>query len=251
MSPISYCDPMPSHLVIQSADRLTGTSSDFRVEIPTFARNGKVALLSASIPNTLYNIYSVNDTLSWYDDGEGLHSATLPHGGYGMTDLIAALSEVMEAADPAHTYTISYNPVTMKIKVESSNEMSLALSEGELLWKVLGFTGTTTTFPSYSHIADSVLRLDHPAYLLIDIGLPAADVVVTNWTRANYIVPMENISQYVQVYNRSSTFDQLQCYSLGAGVSTLNVRLMRPDGTLADLNGGDWTFVIGIECPNW
>lgn len=240
-----------SHLVVQSSDRLTGTSCDFRVEIPTFARNGKVALLSASIPNTLYNIYNVNDTLSWYDYSEGLHSTTIPHGAYGMTDLIATLSEYMEAADPAHTYTVSYNPVTMKIKIESSDQISLGLSEGDALWKILGFTSGLTTYPSYTHVGDSVLRLDHPAYLLIDIGLPAADVVVTNWTRANYIVPMENISQYVQVYNRSATFDQLQQYDLGAGVSTLNVRLMRPDGTLADLNGSNWSFVLGIECPNW
>ena len=241
----------PAHLVVQSADRQSGSSSDFRVQIPTFSRCGSVALLSASIPNTLYNINETNDTLSWYNV-ETLKTATIPHGAYGVTDLIAVLTEYMNDADPGNTYTVSYSPVTMKITVDADPEqISLALSEGDALWRVLGFTAGITTYPSYSHTGDSVLRLDFPAYLYIDIGLPAADVVNTAWTRANYIVPMENISQYVQVYNRSATFDQLQCYSLGAGVSTLNVRLMRPDGTLADLNGGDWSFVLGIEHPAW
>ena len=95
---------MPSHLVIQSADRQSGTSDDFRVQIPTFSRAGSVALLSASIPNTLYNIYSVNDTLNWLNV-EDLKTATMPHGAYGVTDLILALQEAMNAADLDNTYT--------------------------------------------------------------------------------------------------------------------------------------------------
>lgn len=240
---------MPSHLVIQSADRLTGTASDFRVQIPTFTRCGAVALLSASIPNTLYNVYSTNDYISWHRSGVD-YSVQILHGAYGITDLLTMLETQMNDTDAGGIYSASYSTVTMKLRISSGDAtFYLRLSEQDNhMWRILGFTDTIA---GEDQTGDSVVRLDFPAHLYLDIGLPGQDAVNTAWTRANYIVPMTNISQYVEVYNRSATFDQLQCYNLGAGVSTLHVRLCRPDGTLADLNGGDFTFVLGIEHPAW
>lgn len=240
---------MPSHLVIQSADRLSGTASEFRVQIPTFAGYGVVALLSASIPNTLYNITVVNNLVYWTRAAVP-YSATIPNGAYSVTDLLTALPAAMNNVDTGGVYSATYNTVTMKLTLVSTDPtFSLTLSnQTTAAWKVLGFQSTTNTTAGLIQVADSVIRLDFPPHLYIDIGLPGADVVNTQWVRANYIVPMTNISQYVEVYNRSSTFDQLQCYSLGNGVSSLYVRLCRPDGSIADLNGGEFTFVLGVEC---
>lgn len=242
---------MPSHLVIQSADRLHGTSSDFRVQIPSFSGVGRVALLSASIPNTLYNIYDVNDTIYWSRDGDE-YSAEIPDGAYGITDLLVVLGTIMETEDPGATYSAAYSPVTMKVSfISDAADFALLLSARlRAAWDVLGFKSTVDTAGGLIHTGDSVLRLDFPSHLYLDIGLPGADAVNTKFIRSNYIVPMTNISQYVEIYNKAATFSQLQCYSLGQGVSSLQVRLFRPDGTLADLNGADFSFVLGIECPN-
>ena len=242
---------MPTQLVIQSKDRLPGGSpSEFRVQIPTFAHTGEVALLSATIPNTLYNVYDANDTLSWSRGGTD-YSVQIPHGAYGISDILPVLGAMLSGADTGAGYNASYSPVTMKVTLTSTDPtFYLRLSaQTNSIWRILGWTTTTDTAPALTQTGDSVLRLDFPAHLYLDIGLPSANIVNTEWKRSNYIVPMENISQYVQIYNRMETWDQLQCYSLGAGVSSLLVRLMRPDGTLADLNGAEWTCVIGIERP--
>jgi hypothetical protein len=41
------------HLLIQSVDRISGTTDDFTVKIPPLMSVGQVSLLSASIPNTI------------------------------------------------------------------------------------------------------------------------------------------------------------------------------------------------------
>ena len=241
----------PQHLVVHSADRQTGNATDFRVVIPTFSKTGAVALLSASIPNTLYNVYDTCDTIYWNRSAVN-YSAVLSHGAYGITDLVSELGSLMTTTDAGGGYSISYSPVTMKLTVTSTDAtFYLRLSvQTNSMWEILGWTSTTNTAPALTQTGDSVVRLDFPPYLCIDIGLPGQDVVNTAWVRANYIVPMQNISQYVEVYHRNSTFDQLQCYSLGAGINTLNVKLTRPDGQIADLNGAEFSFVIGIEHPN-
>lgn len=244
---------MPQHLIIHSADRSSGTSSDFRVNIPVFKNAGQVALLSASIPNTLYNVFSGRNGISWTRGGVD-YSTTITSGAYGVTDLLAVVGAAMLAADGAGGYSVSYTPVTMKLSITSTDAsfyLRLAVQTNQM-WSTLGFTGTANTAPALTQIADSVIRLDHPSYLMIDISeLPSQDCVNTTWSRGNYIVPMSGISQYVEVYNRNTSFDQLQQYSLGAGVASLRVRLTRPDGTAADLNGAEWTFMIGIQCPCW
>jgi hypothetical protein len=242
---------MPTHLVINSADRQSGgTASEFRVSIPSFYGTGLVALLSASIPNTLYNISSAtnNNTIYW-SRAATPYSATLSDGAYAVTDLLTALPAAMNNADAGGVYSATYNTVTMKLTITSTDAtFSLTLSNRtNAAWNNLGFQSTTNTAGALSQVGDSVIRLDFPAHLYIDISLPGQDVVNTSWVRANYLVPMTNISQYVEVYNRASTFDQLQCYSLGNGVSSLYVRLLRPDGSVAQLNGGEWSFVLGVE----
>ncbi len=241
---------MPSHLVLYSVDRLPGGSaSEFRIQIPSFSGRGAVALLSASIPNTLYNIYSVNNMIYWTRAATP-YSAQFPDAAYSVTDVVAMLPVIMNAVDGAGVYTASYNTATMKLTIISTDAtFSLTLSNRTTAaWNELGFQSTTNTAGALTQTADSVIRLDFPPHLYIDIGLPGADVVNTKWVRANYLVPMSNISQYVEVFNSAVSFDQRQCYSLGNGVSSLYVRLLRPDGSVADLNGAEWTFALGIEC---
>src|SRR4051794_41009296 len=105
---------MASHLVIQSADRQTGTASEFRVQIPTFSTSGAVALLSASIPNTLYNVYTTNDYISWSRASTDYY-VQVPHGGYGVTDLLPVIEASMNGIDAGGSYTATYSTITMKL----------------------------------------------------------------------------------------------------------------------------------------
>ena len=83
------------HLLVQSADRITGTPNKFKVPINTLRNVGRVSLLSASIPNTLYNVTSANNSL--YFGGTGFHIAGIPPGAYNIYDLIVALETSMKS----------------------------------------------------------------------------------------------------------------------------------------------------------
>jgi hypothetical protein len=140
---------MPSHLVVQSKDRVVGTPSEFRVQIPTFRNTGAVALLSASIPNTLYNVYSANHYLSWSRAGTDYY-VQIPHGAYGISDLLPVLAAQLNAVDAGGSYNASYSTVTMKLTITSTDAtFYLRLSDQiDHIWKILGFTGTADTAPA-------------------------------------------------------------------------------------------------------
>jgi hypothetical protein len=235
-------------LLIQSVDRISGTTDDFTVKIPPLMSVGQVSLLSASIPNTMYNITALNNTICWTRGGA--LSATLSAGAYSVTDLCLALATAMDAADGVETYTVSYAPSTMKISIICDGAaFSLTCTNTTAsLWYELGFDTDADTGSATSHTADNVLRLDFPPYVLISINeISSAEAATTANFRANFCVSMSHNSQYVEVFNENSNFVNQQLYTLGAGLNSFRVRLQRPDGTSADLNGGDWSMLLLMQ----
>ncbi len=234
-------------LVIRSADRYPHcTSSDFDIQIPTFSGSGALVFLGASIPNTLYNVTPANNTVTWARGGTP-YTATLSPGAYGVTQLIIALDGAMKAADAGTSYQVRYSEVTMKLTI--SSPMAFSISAGALsgtLWGLIGFK--TDRAAGLEHVADHVIRLDFPEHLYVDLGVGIPATMNTMQTRASFIVPMRKISQYMEVYNRGTGWDQLQRFRIHSGLSTLHIRLLRPDGTIADLNGADWTMTLGVVC---
>jgi hypothetical protein len=232
-------------LLIQSADRVSGTTDDFVVKIPPLTDVGQIGLLSASIPNTLYNI-TTNNTIYW-TQGTDL-SAVIPAGAYSVTDLCLALATAMDAAAGVETYQVSYSPVTMKISIICTSAMVLrCTTETAAMWYELGFDTTADTASATSHTADSVLRLDPPAFVMISISeITSAEAATTANFWANFCVSMSHNSQYVEVFNENSNFINRQQYTLGAGLNSFRVRLQQPDGASVGLNGGDWSFLLQL-----
>ena len=76
-----------SILSFNSVDRVKGevSSPTFRLDTPLTA-TGKLAVISAIIPNTVFNIVTGNNALLW-DDVSIAHSFTIPPGNYSATDL--------------------------------------------------------------------------------------------------------------------------------------------------------------------
>ena len=94
--------------------------------------------------------------------------------------VLAVVGAAMLAADGAGGYSVSYTPVTMKLSITSTDaSFYLRLSvQTNQMWATLGFTTAANTAPALTQTADSVIRLDHPPYLMIDISeLPSQDGV--------------------------------------------------------------------------
>jgi hypothetical protein len=154
------------HLLIQSVDRMSGTTDDYVVKIPPLMGIRQVSLLSASIPNTLYNITATNNTIYWTQGGT--LSATIPVGAYSVTDLCLVLVTAMDSANGVETYQVSYSPTTMKISIICTTTTVLTCTfTTNSMWYEIGFDTTVDTSSATLHIADNVLRLDFPLFVLI------------------------------------------------------------------------------------
>jgi hypothetical protein len=82
------------YLLIQSLDWMLGTTDDYVVKIPLMGI-GQVSILSANIPNTLYNITATNNII--YRTPCGALSANIPVGTYSITDLCLALVTIIDS----------------------------------------------------------------------------------------------------------------------------------------------------------
>lgn len=240
------------YLLVDSANRVSGTGGNFIVRTPPIQHIHKVSLISASIPNCLYNITPQNFRIYW--NRAGAKTALIDPGAYSVGALVAAISTAMETADPAQTYNVSYSETTMKITITCNAIFSLTCTNTtQALWDVLGFITTANTPLGLSLEADEVLRLDFPPYLIISISeFSPAEVATTYNTRGNFIVSMGTNSQYIEVYNHRNTYDNVSDYTARNGINALVVKLLQPDGSDVDLNGANWSMLLGFEyCPQY
>jgi hypothetical protein len=132
------------HLLIQSVDQMLDITDDYVVKIPPLMGVGQVSLLSASIPNTLYNITATNNTIYWTRGGT--LSATIPISAYSITDLCLALVTTMDSANRVETYQVSYSPTTMKISIICTAVTVLTCtSTTNSMWYEISFDTTANT----------------------------------------------------------------------------------------------------------
>jgi hypothetical protein len=235
------------HLLIQSVDQISGTTDDYMVKILPLMGIGQVSLLSASIPNTLYNITATNNTIYW-TLGSTL-SATIPVSAYSVTDLCLALATAMDSTNGVETYQVSYSPTTMKISIICTAVTVLTCtSTTNSMWYEISFDTIADTGSATLHTANNVLQLDFPPFVLIRISeISSAEAATTANYRVNFCVSMSHNSQYVEAFNENSNFVNRQLYTLGMGINNMWVRLQRPDGTSASLNSGDWSMLLNIQ----
>ena len=235
------------HLLIQSRNRVAGVPDDFIVQIPPITELKGANLLSASIPNTIYNVTSANNTLYWTRGGA--RTASLSPGAYDYDTLADALKTAMDTADGTETYTISFSDITMKVTISCTAAFSLICTNTtSAMWYIIGFTTLADTPLATSQTANGVLRLDFPAYLLISVKeLCITPTATTANTRASYAVSMSGNSQYVEVFNVNNNYENPSGYTSLSNLSSLSITLRQPDGSRADLNGGDWSMLLGLD----
>lgn len=107
---MDYTNSQTSIVSIRSQDRIAGgNSSSFTVQFNNsdryFTQVTKVALLSAIIPNTIYNIRTgVNDQVVWKTNGSVAKTYQIPAGYYNITQLLSNIqvSSLLSTFDIAH-----------------------------------------------------------------------------------------------------------------------------------------------------
>jgi hypothetical protein len=231
-------------LLIQSADRVIGTPDDFEVPVPLIRSPKSVSLLSCSMPNTMYNITAANNTIHW--DRGGPLSASLTPGAYTSASLETALAAAMNVADSTFVYAANYSSITMKMVISCTAPFTLTCTNTtSAIWNVLGFNTTANTSSAVSHIGDTVLRLDFPSYLMINVDqIPAHGVISTANRRACFTVANVMNSGGLNIYTAKLQFENKVVLTNIDAIAIMHIRVTKPDGTAVDLNGAEWTILM-------
>ena len=93
-------------------------------------------LLSASIPNCLYNVTNNNNTFNFSDTG-GTHNIIIPIGMYNITQLCIYLQTQMNTF-LTQTYTVSYDSSSNRVEFSATDVFSLLFTDSNIAI-LLGF----------------------------------------------------------------------------------------------------------------
>ena len=239
-----------TYLEIKSTDRVAGSisSTNYRVTLPTSIVNiKKVTLISASIPNVIYNISTAlgNNRISWVQ-GVGSFSAIIPDGNYTTTTLATQLAASMNAQD-SNNYQFAFSTTTFNTTVWGNLAFQLLFSAANTagMAKVLGFNpvdtsaGTSTTGSKAWNLSQpytyylSISQFGVPA---MTSGNEACTFLLTNNANSGDLI---NFSLGEQFLNRVETkLPSLQAF---------DVALKTTKNVYVDLMNLDWSFTLLIE----
>jgi len=241
---------------------LNYTSSSFRIDLanPLIGKIKSFSLKSATIPNTLYNIISPINVMT-FTDSTGDTSITIPPGNYSINTLLPVIEALLNAT--TDTYTVTYDATTGKITITSSFAGFILLpgntqlsDRGEIFASPpsfnyqLGFT-PLTTFPSTAGVltAPNVPSLQGLEHLYIRVRQFKQFYKNTVNTFFTFDVPLYQSFNGINYYTEET--GSIQKYtmqqSLSINVGFFEIDLLNVFGNNANLNGSDWGFVMEFE----
>lgn len=215
----------------------------------------RISLLSAKIPLVEYNINTTNNTFTYYNAAMGSSppiTITVPVGVYDALTLATALAAAINLnfGTTLNTATVTYNSTTLKYTIANTQATSQYFFTGAIS-KVIGFTPGTYG-PAASITSNSIVDMSVVDYLYIKIigfSSPSCGLVSTQDNAITYIVPTLGNIGTVLYYTANSGF--YQTIKNNEPVRGITVELRTSGGRLYDLQGLNWSMILGFEylCP--
>ena len=134
-------------IVVDSRDRVSGTSSDFTWNLPniiTLKKHKGIMIHHVSMINSFYQINANNNTIL-FDEGTGSVTATLTQGNSYTEALLCAEIKTQMEAIGAFTYTVSINSINHKMTISATGNFDLVLSRLEIC-DIIGFSKDNTSY---------------------------------------------------------------------------------------------------------
>lgn len=159
---------------VNSRDRISGTDSNFLIKLNIDGNKefDRIVILDLSIPKSMYNINSYNNTfiVKNEDELDGERIITIPHGNYNRKTFVSTLTNLLNTLQPSGwSYSISYSsssqPDTAKftftITGNSGIQPSFKFSNNNSLFEIMGFNpNSINSFQSSSLISENVINFN-------------------------------------------------------------------------------------------
>lgn len=114
-----------------------------------------VELVSATIPNSFYNLSNnnSNNTITFKEGGSAYTTLTIPSGSYDILELSTKLKTLLEAQSTtfgnSYTYTFSYDEINNLLTITNSgNDAMFDFTTSNTCRRFLGFTSSIQTINS-------------------------------------------------------------------------------------------------------
>lgn len=229
-----------NQVAIQFLDSIEGTPYDFKVRLNRTIRPTMFVLNHFQVPNVVYNQaspYTIEEL------GQPDVTFSMPRQIYTFSNIAAALQTALNAASPSGaTYTVTTNPVTLKVSITSTvpwrfKNVTFANSS----YFQIGYNNKNPLDPltlQLTHISPGTVSLPAvSSYIQVNIdniGYPGSGC--RPGARFTFIVPVSNISVQIGTYNNAERFVQAVYLQQGEVISTLHITLLDERGNL--LGGG-------------
>lgn len=233
-------------------DSILSTSSskmviNFNTNNPNISQIHSLALKSCSIPNSQYNITTVNNSFTFSTGGV---PATIPLliGNYSITTLINAL--VTSAQGIAVGMGIVVDPITGRLEFSfTTNSRLLTVAEGNLLGDDMGIlVGSGADVPLFlasglpnliglENIYIACNELSGGDYL-IDASLDQLNI----FAHVPVDVPFGQIQHYLTSDQESDMID----FPSDRNLDSLTITLFNDRGEVIDLEGLNWQMILKV-----
>lgn len=229
----------PNYILIDSKDRVSGTSHNFSVNFPIALTGLKaIKLLSANIPSGFYNINSSNNNL-YISDGT-LRTITLSPGNYSSTTIVSALTTALNSSGSPFVFTVTYSQITMKLNISATGAFTI-LSGINPIADILGFNVPTAS--NTIQIASTILELNTVPYLFIEMSNVTNNIrCANNLDYAAFVIPVTVNGGSINNFTQNSYFTQAEITT--NNISSFDIRIKTRGNLVVDLNGAELNLIF-------
>lgn len=256
-----FPQPVRTTVHIDSRDRdydVFPDSSSFVVELPETLKNiSSAVLVSAELPLSYYVFTAArgNTSLTVTLDST-THTVTIPDGNYTTSSMVTALQTALNDAFSGN-FTVTISPTTMKCTISHNGALAVDTTAAtkKTEWGLgyyLGFARGVVTSGTDSVTGTYVATMNPENYLLLDIeelngiGQSAMYAAGGSGRRSFAKVPLNGDSYQYNYYDKTLTYVDVRPQL--TKLDKLRVSIRFHDGTVVDLNGGEWSMSLEFAC---
>lgn len=180
---------MSKLLVINSKDRINGTSTNFEILFRQYLNNDHnaqpkhIKLVGCQFSNCIYNVNSNNNRITFFETTGTSQTVTLTPGIYTGSTLLTALTTAMTAASTvSNTYTGTYSSTTLKYTIVASTQTFKFTGD----YPLIGYYSSQTAALSLTGLYPAKILID---YLVVETNI-ASNFVSSFTNYGSFILPL-------------------------------------------------------------
>ena len=224
-------------------DQLGSTSTgDYIYDLPYEIKDVyNIRMVHAVIPFCYFQLTSSMRSIT-----TDLGTAVLPEQHYSHSDLATALDTLLTGLGHSGV-TVTYTSATDKFVIQSSDSPTWEITLHSDLAKVLGFSDASLT-GSDIYTSDQSTQLN---YFHRDLYIDVVDINSNLYVSQNHgsNFKLYNGSNFgdIIVFNSNGQYDQVS-HNINSNINKrVKVKLRYSDGSVCDLRGCDWSFMIQLN----